>query len=348
MSETTPNLEMPYILPSQAQKHVTHNEALQRLDAVTQLVITARLSHPPASPVEGACYEVAPTPAPTPASTDAWTGQAGTIAVWQDAAWTFVTPRPGWRAVFAGDARLHIHDGTGFRPYDAVSDLERLGVNATPDEVNRLAVSGDATLLSHAGHGHQLKINKATTADTASLLFQSGWSGRAEMGLSGSDTFAIKTSADGMVWQDALRVDGAGRVQLPQRPIARAATATGTSTPADGSESGFATLPVSQGGFALGASVAGGGQSLVVPATGIYIVILKAEVQPAGTFSLAVKAGAQTIATLREFSSASSRHAATVTALAALTVGDAVRLAYTGNATITYGSDRTEVLIAML
>lgn len=41
MSETPANLDLPYILPSQAQKHVTHNEALQRLDAVTQLTVTA-------------------------------------------------------------------------------------------------------------------------------------------------------------------------------------------------------------------------------------------------------------------------------------------------------------------
>ena len=34
MSDATINLEMPYILPSQAQKHVTHNEALQRLAAL--------------------------------------------------------------------------------------------------------------------------------------------------------------------------------------------------------------------------------------------------------------------------------------------------------------------------
>ncbi|KQR69257.1 hypothetical protein ASG25_16745 [Rhizobium sp. Leaf384] len=342
MSETTPNLEMPYILPSQAQKHVTHNEALQRLDALTQLVIVATLSQPPADPNPGACYEVAADPA------GPWFGKAGTIALWDDGAWTFLTPRPGWRATLAQDHRLHIHDGTRFRPYDALSGLERLGVNATADEVNRLAVSGDATLLSHAGHGHQLKINKATPADVASLLFQSGWSGRAEMGLSGADTFALKTSADGALWQEALRVDAAGRVHLPQRPIARATTAAGTSTPVEGSESGFSSLPLSQGGFALGAPVAGGGQSLVVPATGLYFVTLKAEIQPTGTFSLALQSGTQTLATLREFSGASARHAGTVSALAALTAGDALRLVYAGSATVTYGSDRTEVLIAML
>ena len=31
MPDITPNLALPFILPSQAQKHVTHNEALQQL-----------------------------------------------------------------------------------------------------------------------------------------------------------------------------------------------------------------------------------------------------------------------------------------------------------------------------
>lgn len=342
MSEITPNLEMPFILPSQAQKHVTHNEALQRLDAVTQLVIAAHLADPPANPDEGACFEIAPSP------TDEWTGKAGKIAIWQDGIWTFITPRPGWRAVFASDGRLYIHDGTAFRPYDAVAGIERLGVNATADEVNRLAVSADATLLSHAGHGHQLKINKALPGDTASLLFQSGWSGRAEMGLNGTDRFAIKTSPDGAVWQEALSIDSAGRVHLPHRPVVRASTAAGTATPADGSESGFATMPVSQGGFTLGTDVPGGGKSLVVPATGLYLVTLKAEVEPIGAFALAVRSGTQTIVTLRAFSGPSPRHDASATGLAALTAGDTLTLAHTGSATITFGEDRTDVLIAML
>ena len=55
-----------------------------------------------------------------------------------------------------------------------------LGINATADATNRLTVSAPATLLTHEGAGHQLKINKALPADTASLLFQSGWQGRAE------------------------------------------------------------------------------------------------------------------------------------------------------------------------
>ena len=53
----TPRLALPVIEAAQAQKHVTHNEALTLLDALTQLAVEARtLSAPPSSPAEGSCY----------------------------------------------------------------------------------------------------------------------------------------------------------------------------------------------------------------------------------------------------------------------------------------------------
>ncbi len=54
-----------------------------------------------------------------------------------------------------------------------------------------------ATLLNHDGAGHQLKINKAAAGDTASLLYQDAFSGRAELGLAGDDDFHFKVSPDG-------------------------------------------------------------------------------------------------------------------------------------------------------
>ena len=56
MPDTTPNLALPFILPSQAQKHVTHNEALQQLDAVVQLVVAGSSTAPSADPAEGECW----------------------------------------------------------------------------------------------------------------------------------------------------------------------------------------------------------------------------------------------------------------------------------------------------
>jgi Protein of unknown function (DUF2793) len=68
----TPLLALPYIAASQAQKHVTHNEALSLIDGLMQLsVISRALATPPATPLDGDRYLVAASP------TAAWAGHAG-------------------------------------------------------------------------------------------------------------------------------------------------------------------------------------------------------------------------------------------------------------------------------
>jgi hypothetical protein len=66
-------------------------------------------------------------------------------------------------------------------------------------------------LLNHDGAGHQLKINKAAAADTASLLYQDAFSGRAELGLAGDDDFHFKVSPDGSTWKQAILIDRSHR-----------------------------------------------------------------------------------------------------------------------------------------
>ena len=57
MSDITTHLLLPYILAAQAQKHVTHNEALRLLDAIVQLSVLDRdLTVPHASPADGDRY----------------------------------------------------------------------------------------------------------------------------------------------------------------------------------------------------------------------------------------------------------------------------------------------------
>jgi len=68
--DQTPNLRLPYIAPSQAQKHVTHNEAIRALDALVQLsVISSTDQVPPAEPAEGDRY-IVPS-----AGTGEWSGK---------------------------------------------------------------------------------------------------------------------------------------------------------------------------------------------------------------------------------------------------------------------------------
>jgi hypothetical protein len=86
---------------------------------------------------------------------------------------------------------------------------------ATADATNRLSINAPASLFNHAGAGHQIKVNKAAATDTGSLLFQTGFSGRAEFGLNGSDDFQIKVSGDGATWFNALQLERtSGRVRV--------------------------------------------------------------------------------------------------------------------------------------
>ncbi len=248
----TPNLTLPYIMAAQAQKHVTHNEAIRRLDALVQITVVDRhLSAPPLTPVDGARYIIATS------ATGAWTGHSGEIAAFQDGAWMISAPREGWNAWIADEDVAVVFDGsTWITAYDppgtatgliaahvaasdphplylvageasvaltgqAVQNVSQLGVNAIADATNRLVVSANASLFNHAGNGHQIKLNKNAAADTASVLFQNNFSGRAEFGLTGDDHFHVKVSADGTTFTEALVIDAAtGNIGVGVSPSA--------------------------------------------------------------------------------------------------------------------------------
>ncbi|HUU24388.1 MAG TPA: DUF2793 domain-containing protein [Methyloceanibacter sp.] len=75
MAEESAKLRIPFIAASQAQKHVTHNEAMTLLDTLVQLsVLDKDLITPPAEPDEGDCYIVAGT------ATGAWVGWENRVA----------------------------------------------------------------------------------------------------------------------------------------------------------------------------------------------------------------------------------------------------------------------------
>lgn len=223
----SPNLGLPFIEAAQAQKHVTHNEALRGLDALIQLCVLDRnLTTSPVSPADGDRYLVAS------GSDGDWAGKDGLIAVFQDGVWIFYSPRAGWLCWVADEKALITWDGTAWvdvlAAMGAIGDLETLGINATPDLTNRLSVSAPGVLLNHEGAGHQLKINKNSAADTASLLFQTGFSGRAEMGLTGDDDYHFKVSADGTSWSEAIVINRtSGEVSFPNTTISGAGGSAG-------------------------------------------------------------------------------------------------------------------------
>ena len=106
MSDATTHLLLPYILAAQAQKHVTHNEALRILDGLVQLSVLDRdLTAPPASPADGDRYIVAS------GATGDWAGWDLNVALWTDGAWLRLPPRTGWRAWVEDEGLLLVYDG---------------------------------------------------------------------------------------------------------------------------------------------------------------------------------------------------------------------------------------------
>jgi hypothetical protein len=101
---TTPRLGLEQIQPGQAQKELSHNEALALLDLLVQPVVEAiGTNDPPTTPIAGQAWIVGTAP-----SGD-WADHAGALAGWTDGGWRFVVPFEGlcaWSAENHGIARF--------------------------------------------------------------------------------------------------------------------------------------------------------------------------------------------------------------------------------------------------
>jgi hypothetical protein len=251
----TANLALPFIDGSQAQKHVTHNEALRILDAAIQIgVLDMTLTSPPLSPADGERHVVAT------GATGAWAGQADAIAAWEDGAWRFLVPKPGWSLWSVADSNLFIYDGTHWTGLSGggaptLDNAPHVGINSTATSPNLLSVHSNAALFNSIGTADggtgdaRLQISKESSANIASVVFSDAFSGRAEFGLVGSDDFKLKVSDDGTTFVEAFTIDQAsGNLALP-----RGLALTGVISPAqitanqnDYNPAGFASASVLQ------------------------------------------------------------------------------------------------------
>lgn len=217
-------LGMPYLAAGQMQKHVTLNEALTRLDALVQTAVVSR-SRPdqPPDPDDGALFIL-----PEDHGGEAWVSfSAGDLVRAEGGGWEKIATPEGLLVWVADDARFIVREGDGWSDLGArlamVGPVERLGVGATADASNPFAARLNKALwtaleTASGGDGDlRMTLNKEGPADVLSLLFQSGYGGRAELGLIGDDNLTLKVSADGAVWRSALTVDRAtGRVSFPE------------------------------------------------------------------------------------------------------------------------------------
>ncbi|GAB4522248.1 MAG: DUF2793 domain-containing protein [Parvularculaceae bacterium] len=138
----SPLLKLPFLAAAQAQKHVTVNDTLRRLDAIIQLSAkSAVLADPPPAPAEGDRYLVASV------ATGAWAGQEGMIAAYQDGAWAFYAPVAGWRLYVEDEAATLAFDGAAWAAAGQIAARSPIGRAATAIRVleEDHAVSAGAT-----------------------------------------------------------------------------------------------------------------------------------------------------------------------------------------------------------
>lgn len=217
MTLRTPRHALPYIQSAQAQKHITHNEALQSLDAAINCAVLGRhFNTPPTSPSLGDCCIVGETPG------DAFAGRAGQLAAFNNGAWTFHPVFAGYIIFDLSESAPFVFDGTQWTAFAQAGQSDTLGVNTAADSVNRLAVKSSAILMSadeHVSGDVRLNINRAGPNDTASIIFQTEYTGLVETGLMGDGHYRIKVSPDGAAFRSAFEINPAtGHVGLGTSP----------------------------------------------------------------------------------------------------------------------------------
>ena len=166
----TPNLSLPLIEAGQAQKHVTHNEALRLLDDVVQLAVVAVSVDPPISPTNGERHIVGA------AASGEFAGHENEIAAFQDGGWAFLLPRPGWRAWQIDEAKLRVWTGSAW------SEISSSGGGGSGDVAGPQGgvADGDIAVFAgttgkaiHRGRGAIDYLGVGTAPETTSSAFQS-------------------------------------------------------------------------------------------------------------------------------------------------------------------------------
>ena len=198
------------------------------------IVVVGRqpLSDQPADPADGVLYIL-----PDGATGAEWEGHPADSLLRHERGGWLPIPAPDGQLVVVLDSeeilvrRADVWTPLSFGLPEEIQQITRLGVNTTADATNVVAVRANKALWtaleSESGGDGDLRFtfNKQTAGDVLSLLFQSGWGGRAELGLVGDDDFSLKVSADGGTWTRAFAVDRAtGRVDFDQGATRRETT----------------------------------------------------------------------------------------------------------------------------
>ncbi len=176
-NDASTRLGLPFLAAAQAQKHVTLNAALARLDGLVQLSVTSRSTvAEPTTPADGAVYIV------TAGATGAdWAGKpAGTLAQFTAGAWSFITPGLGWLGFVQDENRLVLFGAGGWvaalQVDPATGRLTLAPINGLQEITNSTgtlpAAPTDTVLRVSGQDGHQARLVFETFGQAGNFVYR--------------------------------------------------------------------------------------------------------------------------------------------------------------------------------
>jgi hypothetical protein len=135
----TMRFNLPLLVVSQAQKEVTHNEALVRIDALLHTMVESVHSIPPTLNESeiGKCWLI------DSGAVGEWVGKSAQLAVWIGNDWRFINPIEGMRLRLRDEQSDAVFDGNNWVFAPIIDDPS--GGNIIDVEVRQAMT----TLLEH-------------------------------------------------------------------------------------------------------------------------------------------------------------------------------------------------------
>lgn len=205
---STGRLSLPYIVTAQAQKEVTHNDALNRLDAFVTPVVADIASAPPGSPAEGDLYIVGAS------ATGDFAGQEDNLAQYLTGGWVFYTPFKWMDAFVEADDSRYAWDGSTWVPFGLImkDTGEYLRVGHKQEDVTVSSGAFVDTTIQIPNRAILLTVNvRVTTAVTGATSFDVGISGETSK-FGGSIGIALDSTNIGVIGPTAFYADTAVRL----------------------------------------------------------------------------------------------------------------------------------------
>lgn len=158
--ETTARLGLPLLQPGQAQKEMSHNEALAGLDLAVQAAVESiGTTEPPADPVPGQCWVVGD------GASGAWAGRDGAVAGWTGSGWRFAVARAGLTVWSAEDGVFAIFDGSQWLLGDLNGQRLRIaGLQVVGEQRPAIADPGGGSVIDAEGRAAVVAVLEALRA----------------------------------------------------------------------------------------------------------------------------------------------------------------------------------------